>query len=470
MISMPEFRSTWHGAMLAGILCLTGCSAPDSAEDRLPEPGSAEITRLLGAARSAMGTGELARAGQVLDRALALEPDNPAVWVETARLRYRGGEHHEALAAADRALAHGPQYGGALQLKAQLVRDAYGLAASLAWYEAGLAHDPGNTDLALDYAATLGDLGRYSAMLEALPRAADPRSHYLMAVLAARAGDAVLARSLLERSRMVDAGVPAALLLDALISMQQGSSTSAAEQLERLIQRQPDNRRARELLARALVMGGRDAEVVDRFGRDTAPAAVSPYLAMLVGRAHERLGERDKAAAWLDRAHAGATEQPRVLPVSSGLAAPTAALRTAALAGDWGGATTAASALRRRFPGSADMAALSGDAALGQGDARGALGHYAAATRVRRSWPLARKAIAAYRQLGDDEAADVLLIRHVAGDRNNIDALLLLSERFAAQGDTARAAMLLDHAAALGGAHDPAVQQLQSRLVRNADS
>lgn len=458
------------GPALAALLALSACADGADAPAGAFIPGNPEVVRLITEAGSAAGAGELARAGDLLNGALDAEPENPAVWVAVARLRYRGGEHLEALAAADKALALGPQYGGALLLKAQLVRDAHGLAASLPWYEAASAAEPGNPEVWLDYAATLGDLGRNRAMLDALGKLAEvspkePRANFLSAVLAARAGNAVLARSLLERSGMVGKGVPAALMLDALISLEQDNYTLAAERLEALTQRQPDNARARELLARAWLLGGRESEVIARFGGDVAPAEASPYLAMLVGRAHERLGERDKAAPWLARATSESEGARRVLPVSPGLPPPTAAVRSLAKAGDWGGAAARTAALRQRFPGSGDVAALSGDVALGGGDARGALTLYASAAQVRRSWPLARKAIAAYRMAGDTEAADVLLMRHLAGDPNNIDAALMLAERNLAWGDAARAGVLLDHVKALGGANDLAYRRLRAQLA-----
>lgn len=457
---------------LAGLLVLAACgsSAEVAPPARAQSTESGALEMLLGEARTDFAAGNLGQAAGKLDQALALAPANPAVWVEIARLRWRGGEHLGALAAADKALELGPQHGGALLLKAQLVRDAHGFAASVPWLEAASLADPRNPDIWLEYAATLGDMGRNRDMVAALERLGEiapqePRANYLSAVLAARAGNAVLARSLLERSPAAGRDTPAALMLDALISMQQGNYTSAAERLERLCERQPDNARARELLGRALSMSGRDAEVVARFARDAEPDKTSPYLAMLVGRAHERLGERDKAAPWLERAYADGQGNRRVLPVSPGLAAPVAAARIAAKADDWGRASTDIAAAQRRFPGSADIAALAGDIALGRGDTRMALGAYAEAAKVRRSWSLARKLVAAYRAAGDEDAADALLIRHVAGDPNNIDALLLLAARSMEWQDGARATLLLDHVAALGGTSDLTYRRMRAELT-----
>src|SRR3546814_10841697 len=73
------------------------------------------------------------------------------------------------------------------------------------------------TGALIDQAATLGDLGRYRDMLVALRKAAaivpgDPRLYYLQAVLAARAGQFTLARSLLHRTRGQMDGEPGFML------------------------------------------------------------------------------------------------------------------------------------------------------------------------------------------------------------------------------------------------------------------
>ena len=439
--------------------------------DDAAEPREPAYERLLGEAETAMAEGRLPEAGRLLDEALARAPDSPDLWVAIARLRFRGGEHLTAIAAADRALELGPDHAPALLLRASMVRDAHGFADALAWYEAALDADRRSVDGWAEYAATLGDLGRHRAMLEAVRQLAeiapdDPRVFYLQAVLAQRGGRPVLARSLLERSGMAARGVAAAQLLDALISLEQGNNDSAAEQLSVLAARQPANARLRELLARALLLGGREAEVVERFAVDASRPEASRYLVMLVARAYERLGNRKSAAPLLARAMAPADPLPLALAPRAGLPQPTVDLRAAAGEGDWGAAQAMAQRLKARFPASADTAQLAGDAALGAGDGRGALEAYAAATRARRPWSLTRKAAHAYALVGDRGAAATLLARHVAGEPGNIPALVALAQALAKRGDWQRSALLLDHAAALGGGHDPALIALRIEAAR----
>ena len=458
-------------ALSALALLLAGCGqAADGPPDaREAGPENPALARVLGDAGKRMADGRLAEAGRLLDEARELEPDNPAVWVAIARLRFRGGEHLSALDAANRALELGPGHAPALLMRALMVRDGHGFADSLPWFEAALTADPGSADAWAEYAATLGDLGRHRDMLQAARELAevapaDPRIFYLQAVLAQRGGKPVLARSLLERSRMTARGVPAALLLDALISLDQGNHDSAVERLEALAARQPANARLRELLARALLLSGRDAEVLERFEADAARPEASAYLSMLVARAHEQLGDRASAAPLLERAYARPDRAPVALAERPGLPSPTAAVRRLAMGANWPGARSAAQALRARFPASADLAQLEGDAALGAGDPQAALQAYAPATRVRRPWLLTRKAVFAYRSAGDELAADTLLARHVAGEPESIAALLALAEVLARREEWDRAARLLDHAIALGGGHDPGL------LARRAEA
>ena len=460
------------GCALLAALVLAGCASPEGGSGGEPAQAAVETVqaRLIGSADRAMAEGDLARAARVLDEAREVAPEDPGVWVAIARLRFRGGEHFTALEAADHALALGPDHAPALLMRALMVRDAHGFADALPWFEAALSADRSNPDVLAEYAATLGDGGRYPEMLEAVRELADvapkdPRVFYLQAVLAQRGGQPVLARSLLQRSGLAANGVAAAQLLDALINLDQGNFASAAAQLETLARRQPGNARLRDLLARALLLGGRDAELVERFAADAARPEASPYLVMLVARAHERLGDRAAAAPLLERAFAGASEAPVALAPRAGLPQPSAEMRALAAAGDWSAARGAAQSYRRRFPASADFAQIDGDAALGAGDAPAALAAYAPAARIRRPWPLTRKAVAAYRRAGDDLAAETLLARHAAGEPGNIAALVALAQVMDKRGDRARSAMLIDHAIALGGGHDPVLLALRARAA-----
>ncbi len=459
------------GFAVSAALALASCSGDGEGNGGSALYGNAEFVRLVEDARFAMNEGNLAEAGRLLDQAREVDAENPGLWVDVARLRFRGGEHLPALEAADYALELGPEYAPALLMRAQLVRDAHGLTDALPWFEAAVQADPKNLELLADYAATLGDLGRYTDMLTVVREIAEidpnyPQVFYLQAVLAARAGEAVLARSLLSRSGMIERGVPAAMLLNALIDMQQATPDNAILTLERLAERQPGNVRVLELLATALWRSERDDEIVERFAGPASSDSGSPYLAMLVGRAHERLGDYAAAAPYLERAQTIRAVQWAVLGGGrAGLPAPTAQIRRLIAEQDVGGAGRSAAELMERFPGSSDIHALAGDASFAGGNAERALERYGIAATIRRPWPLTRKIISAYRDYGDNTAADTLLVRHLKGEPSNTEALLMLAERRALAEDWLRVAVLLDHAIALGSGNDAKLLELRTQAA-----
>lgn len=471
MICRPSLNNAL--AALALALLLAGCRGPAGEGESPPgaAKGNSAFAGHLAEAEAASARGALDEAGRALDAARKLSPDDPDLWVAIARLRFRGGEHFTALEAADRALELGPRHVPALLMRALMVRDAHGAADSLPWFEAAIAADADNPEALAQYAATLGDGGQARKMLDAVRLLAaaapdDPRIFWYQAVLAARGGEYALARSLLARSGMAARGVPAALQLDAVISLAQGNADSAGATLETLAARQPANVRVRELFARALFDAGRMNEVVQRFGTEAQRPEASPYLVMLVARAFERLGERAAAAPLLERAYRGVDHRPVVLAARAGLPPPTVAARNAALAGNWRGARVDVDVLAGRLPASADVAALAGDVMLGSKDPEAALAAYARAAQVKRPFPLTRKAVWAYASAGNQQAADTVLARHVAGEPDTASALVALARRQADLGQWRRAAQLLDHAIDRGAGHDPALLALRLRTAR----
>lgn len=409
--------------------------------------------------RLRMLQGDLPAAGRAFDRALADRPENPDIWTDIARLRWRGGEQVEALAAAERAVRSGPRNSRALLLRAQLARDAHGNAAALPLIQRGLAVAANDPDLLFEHASTLGELGRAIDMLAATRRLSeaapgDKRALYLQAVLAARAGDNDLARSLLQRSGGEQDATPAALLLLALLDMETGNYASAAQGLDVLSRRQPDNRRVEALLARALALGGSHRELIARFGN----RADTSYLATLVGRAHEALGERGRAAVYLDRATAGGGLKLEV-PTARGTGM-VGQVRSAIANGRTGDAVQAARRNLAEHPGSVDALTLAGDAYLASGDARTALGLYRKAATVRRTWPLVRRMAVAMDRSGDRDAGTGLIAAQLAGEPSNADAAAFLGRRLLDAGKEQQAGALLDRAMEIGR-NDPVLARLR---------
>ncbi|QDM39834.1 tetratricopeptide repeat protein [Altererythrobacter sp. TH136] len=397
--------------------------------------------------RLRMAEGDLPGAGQAFDRALTGAPDNPELWLDIARLRYRGGEQVQAAEASHRALALGPDNVTALLLRAQMERDAHGNAAALPLLERGLSVAPDEPNLLVEYAATLGELGRANEMLVTVRHLAavapgDGRALCLQAVLAARGGRFDLARSLLQRSGDAVQRTPAAMLLLGVLDLEGGNPISAAQVFDGVLRRQPDNRRVQVLLARALFLAGSDRELIARFSQEQ----LDPYVALLVARAYENQGDRAHAGLYLDRALARSAEmRVGVLPPATSLGmAPTRVVARGAdavtlvrgliRAGRTEDARAAAKRWLLKHPGSAEAMALAGDAAFVAGDWAGAMRHYHSSAAIKPSWPLTKRMAAALKAGGHPGAAKDLVAAHVWVGPGNAKAAAVLARRSASLG------------------------------------
>lgn len=385
--------------------------------------------------------GDLAAAGAAFDHVIALTPKDPDVWVEIARLRYAGGEHMLALDAANYAFQLDPANVRVLELRGQIVRDQYGLVAALPWFEAALARAPDDVSALGEYAATLGDLGRARDMLAATRRLLelDPgnaRGFYLQAVLAARAGNFTLARRLMGRTGDELAEMPAALLLEGVLEMEAGNHVLAAEALEGLVRRQPQNEKARHLLVRALFLSGEYRQLLIRFGEAGAAPQASPYLLTVLARAHEALGERALAAPLLDRAALARTS-------------------TATNALDLAAVDPAESELARMAsPGNFDAQVRAGDAQLALGQGGAALERYKLAAKVRIPEGLMLRMVAAHRLDGEDGQAAALAESYLAQNPMSEGAARLVAGMSASAGNWKRSRRLLEAVRANGGERD----------------
>jgi tetratricopeptide (TPR) repeat protein len=450
---------------------LGGCSPEPQAQSVSQLEGSEDFLGFVDEARRHIRFGDLVAAGRSYDQAREIDPQNPGLWVDIARLRFLGGEHLTAIEAADYALELGSNYAPALLLRAQMVRDANGLEESLPWFETAFAADPRNAEILGEYAATLGDLGYNKDMLVAVRDLTEfapdePQAFYLQAVLAARAGEPGLAARLLEESRYIENGIPAGEMLDAIINLQSGSFDTAANRLEILAEKQPANVRVQELLARAWWHGGRDSLIVERFSGPADGAEASSYLTMIVGRALERMGDRERALPFIERARRLNTNAMHVLAEEDTLPQVTNRLRSFATLRNQNAANSVSSSFLRQHPQSGDAYSLAGDAAFAGNDPARAIELYQVSAQVRRSWPLTRKLVSAMLQAGESDAAKALLARYVRGDPQNLDALIVLAKLSADEADWLRVQVLLDTAIAQGAGSDAVLLSLRAKAAR----
>ncbi|MEO0062989.1 MAG: hypothetical protein RLZZ08_1549 [Pseudomonadota bacterium] len=369
--------------------------------------------------RLQLDEGDFAGAAQSFNRALASGPATAGLWVDIGAMRYRSGQQHLALDAAERAVALGPDDPQALSFRAQLARDSGGLLAALPWFERAVAKAPQDIGLLGEYAATLGDAGRYRAMLQVARRMVElnprhPRAYYLQAVLAMRAGKVDLARRLMWKTGGEYDDLPAGLLLNGTMELASDNPRLAVEQFDHLVRLQPQNQRAQRLIGRALLANGEANEVVARFAAQTDRRDAPPYLLTLMGRALEQLGQRQRAAPYLDRAAGPLAAAITVLPVDAdgdfaiwrwskdpgNAEAAVPLLRKLVSEGRMAEAQAQASRMLVRYPGSADVERLAGDVRLLGGDAAGALSAYDRSAAIRNDNALLLRTVWAERALG----------------------------------------------------------------------
>ena len=429
--------------------------------------------RMLG--RLEMAQGHLATAGHAFDKALALSPDDSRLWVDIARLRYRGGEQLQAVVAADKAVRLDPNNVRALELRGLMIRDSFGFKAALPWFEAGLMRRPEDLALLGEYAATLGELGRAREMLTVTRRMIALDDHnalafYLQATLAARSGNVPLARALLERAGQSVLQTPSGLLLSGVLELEAGNTNLAVELLDRLVRLQPDNAAARLLLARAMAAAGSDEELIERFAAEAAAPGASPYLRIIVARSYENRGARDLAAPLLDAA-ARAVPPATMLPVAvTADATPPAlaAARARFAANDSASAQTLADRIAADMPGAATSSTLAGDARFARGDVAGALARYRRAMDVRLTDPLFLRIVASHLRLKDANAARQFVAQVRSERPRNLLAIRLEARLAAHSGKWREAAERLDYLAGHGLARDALLQADRAEALEHS--
>jgi tetratricopeptide (TPR) repeat protein len=268
------------------------------------------------------------------------------------------------------------------------------------------ADRPNDKALLGEYAATLGDLGQYRAMLAVCRKLieVDPknaRALYLQAVLAARAGKTELARSILLRTGSALRDMPAAIQLNGILEYRAGNVNLAVEYFDRLSRMQPDNLEAQKMLARALDRQGDYRQILDRFEIVARQPWASPYMLALVGHAWERQGKPQRAAPYLARA-AQHGVRPFAPPVGRTAGRAGRALQRSAEFRDQraalcpGAARNAAQrrgaggrhAPARRQSGASEAHLLVGDVRMLAGDTTGAIADYDRAASIRYTEPV----------------------------------------------------------------------------------
>jgi cellulose synthase operon protein C len=386
-------------------------------------------------------------------------------WIAFARFRLAEQDMTGADAAANRARALAPASVVALGVKADVVRARAGPVAALPWYRAALAKEAAHVPTLVEYAAALGDAGRYRAMLIPLRRAAEldpgnPRVSFLMAVVAARGGEPALARSLLSRIDGEDAVQPAVLLVRAAVELSLDAPAAARDAAATLVQRQPDNRSARQLLALALARADNVRGAIEVIDPITIRSDADSWSLLLLSRSFSAIGWHDGAIQPLDRAARLTIGDPASLAVmrvggdSLDPAVAVPAIRAALAGGQAASALALATRLVDANPGVPQARLLLGDAALAMGNVPAAAAHFRRASQLRFDEPTMLRLVNALARSGDRAGAGDALAAFMHRWPQNVPAMRIAAAFVAENGEWPVALAYLDAASARGGGGD----------------
>ena len=422
--------------------------------------------------------GETAAARAILQQGINRDPRDGRSWTALARLSLGAGDIGTAADAAARAVAILPNEPAALTVQGEVVRKRYGLIAALPWFERALMRDAYYHPALIEYAATLGDAGRYADMLSATRRAqqarpGSPQALYLQAVLAARAGRTELARSLLQKTGGAIDSVPGAILLSGSLDYAESKFEQASAMWRTLAQRQPLNVQMRRLLGAALLRSGDPRGAITVLAPVVARVDADSYALALVARATEAMAtseaDRTRAAQYLDRANQDASGRADSFWIDDPLGALDAevaerpddpglliaAIRGRVQAGDRAGALARARALVAASPGA--PAAL-----LALGDVLAEAGRFAEAVPV-----YTRAADLAF-----DEPTMLRLVDALGRGRRAAEAATVLALYLSQNPQSLTARRLLGHWQVAAGEWDSAIETLEGvrRRLGNRDA
>lgn len=422
-------------------------------------------------ARALAATGDAAAA----QRLLVTLPGAGAA-IDLGRVRLMVGDVGGAADAAARALAAERPGPAALTLQGEVVRSRYGPVAALPWFETALQRDRGYPPALLDHAATLAEVGRHREAVAAAraalaARPGTPQALYILAVIAARAGNPNLARAILQHAGDTLDTVAGALLLNGALNVVQGHAELAVAQWRQLLDAQPDNRTARALLGSALLRSGDPHGALDTLRPLASRGDADSYALEVAARAAWLAGNRAAWADLHDRAITAARAPSRVIAPMLSVATlsldaatshgdPSRALlliRGLVASGDTAGAIGRAAGLATALPGTPAVHVVLGDTLFAANRYGEAAAAYARAANLSFDEPNMLKLVDALGAAGrNGEAAQALAV-YAGQNPQSATALRIAGHWQVAAGEYAGALVTLQRARGVLGSRNAAL-------------
>lgn len=293
------------------------------------------------------------RARQLLERAVALAPDDPVGRELLGDLHVQTGDPERACAVLEEGIRRTPGGRGTIRLFTGLSeawRHRNNPAEAVRVAQAGLVHWPDSFELHYALGLAYSDLGRTEAALEAYRAAlarqpGDADTNFNLGFLLLAAGDAAGARACFQRALETQPTFPKALAYLGRMELEAGRIAAAAEYIVPLYDAHPGQPLARRLmamwhlraaqaaeadadpegaeqhyregllvepsvpelhagLAALCLRQGRASEALDVLARWRELQPANARAALLLGEAHLQLGRRDSARTALTEAAA----------------------------------------------------------------------------------------------------------------------------------------------------------------------
>lgn len=384
-------------------------------------------------------------ARRAYDEAIEINDQDSDLWISISRFRFRGGDEKGAIEASEFAVELDEKNVEALLYHGELARRQLGLIYALPWFERVLDIDPDHLPTLTAYAQTLGDVGRYSDML-AIARHIlslepdNPNGFYFQAVLAARAGEYSLARSIMQNVQgSLDKQAAPALLLCAL-ELQADNVVKAREFCENVLNEQPNNASAQQLLMRALLMAGETEELQSDFDNGRFSSVAQGYSGAIMSLAHQLGDNLDGAIDHINMASQSPNIFFRLVSEPENANKLTFLInkdpnnvryriryiRRLLNDGESERALSQARRLQQQFPDYADSNLLAGDVEMVRRNYGRALSYFEKAASVRFSFDVMVRMHDMQAQLGRGDQMQALLKRFLAANPHNLDAKHML--------------------------------------------
>ena len=264
----------------------------------------AEILTLRAVA--SFGLGRKAEARQLLEQALAIQPEFPDALLAQSQIVGAEGKVDEALELVNRALAVAPKNEEAGLMKGDLLRFKSEPAEALTAYQKVLEISAENIPARVNITSlqiAAGNLSDARKNLEELRKTVPnlPATKYLIALVEFHQKKYAAARdAALQVLRIAPNHLPSRLLLGA-VEFSQGAHAQAQSHLEQVLGQSPNNLYARRLLVTSFARTGRIQRAIEVLEPGLQRFPDDAQLMQLAGEVYLQANELDKAARYFER-------------------------------------------------------------------------------------------------------------------------------------------------------------------------